>query len=107
MYILCGVGLLFILIIGNSQSSSDYSDTKGYQTSSTYSPSYNIYNSTTSLHSATKDWMKEQAKGKDFSKNDGGSYYCMGKNDTCPNKTHNAYDLYCSSCDPDGNNIEG
>ena len=55
----------------------------------------------------TKDWMKEQAEGKDYTTDDGGEYYCMGKNNTCPNKTRNAYDLYCSSCDPDGDNIEG
>lgn len=34
-------------------------------------------------------------------------YYCMGKNDTCNNKTSSPYDLYCYSCDPDNNNIEG
>jgi|GEM_PF-5135875 len=34
-------------------------------------------------------------------------YWCMGKNDSCKNKTYSAYDLYCSSCDPDGDNIEG
>ena len=54
-----------------------------------------------------KDWMKDQAVGEDYSYDDGGEYYCMGKNDTCPNKTKNAYDLYCNSCDPDGDNIEG
>lgn len=54
-----------------------------------------------------KDWMKDQAVGKEYSYDDGGEYYCMGKNDTCPNKTKNAYDLYCNSCDPDGDNIEG
>lgn len=53
------------------------------------------------------DWMKNQAVGKDYSEDDGGVYYCMGKNDTCPNTTRNAYDLYCDQCDPDGNNIEG
>lgn len=35
------------------------------------------------------------------------SYYCMGKNDTCTNKTSDPYDFYCHSCDPDDNNIEG
>lgn len=34
-------------------------------------------------------------------------FYCMGKNDTCTNKTSSAWDLYCYSCDPDDNNIEG
>ena len=36
-----------------------------------------------------------------------GEFWCMGKNDTCKNKTYSAYDLYCHSCDPDDNNIEG
>lgn len=36
-----------------------------------------------------------------------GEYWCMGKGDTCQNKTYSAYDFYCSSCDPDGDNIEG
>ncbi len=36
-----------------------------------------------------------------------GEYWCMGKNDTCKNKTYSASDLYCYSCDPDNNNIEG
>ena len=53
------------------------------------------------------DWMEDQARGKDYGYDDGGDYYCMGKNDTCQNKTHNKYDLYCDSCDPDGDNIEG
>ncbi len=34
-------------------------------------------------------------------------YPCMGKNDTCPNYTYSPYDFYCSSCDPDGDNVEG
>lgn len=34
------------------------------------------------------------------------SYWCMGKNDTCQNKTNSAYDFYCSSCDRNNNNIE-
>lgn len=28
-----------------------------------------------------------------------GPFYCMGKNNTCPNTTSCAYDMYCSSCD--------
>ena len=41
-------------------------------------------------------------------KSDGmGPYYCMGKNDTCNNKTYNCHDMYCDSCDPDGDNKEG
>ena len=28
-----------------------------------------------------------------------GPFYCMGKNDTCKNRTNCAYDLYCDECD--------
>lgn len=63
--------------------------------------------SSNSFQDETKDWMKDQAKGKSYNYDDGGKYPCMGKNDTCPNYTHNAYDLYCDKCDPDGDNVEG
>ncbi len=68
-----------------------------------YDGNYNTHN----LQEETKDWMKDQAEDKDYTTDDGGEYYCMGKNDTCPNKTRNAYDLFCSACDPDGDNVEG
>ena len=32
---------------------------------------------------------------------------CLGQNRTCPNKQDDALDLFCDSCDPDGDNIEG
>ncbi len=35
-----------------------------------------------------------------------GEYWCMGMNDTCPRKTYSPYDLYCSKCDPDNDNVE-
>ncbi len=35
-----------------------------------------------------------------------GEYWCMGKNDTCKNKTYDPFDYYCSSCDRNNNNIE-
>lgn len=28
-----------------------------------------------------------------------GPFYCMGKGNTCTNRTSCAYDLYCSACD--------
>ena len=28
-----------------------------------------------------------------------GPFYCMGKNNTCNNRTYCAYDYYCDSCD--------
>lgn len=36
-----------------------------------------------------------------------GTFWCMGKNNTCQNKTSSPTDFYCSTCDPDGDNIEG
>ena len=62
---------------------------------SSYTPSYSSGSSTSSYSSGYS------------SSADDGEYFCLGKNDTCPNKTHSPYDLYCSSCDPDGDNIEG
>lgn len=39
--------------------------------------------------------------------NKSGEYWCMGKNDTCQNKTTSPDDFFCDECDPDGDNIEG
>lgn len=36
-----------------------------------------------------------------------GEYWCMGKNDTCQNKTSAPDDFFCDECDPDGDNKEG
>lgn len=36
-----------------------------------------------------------------------GEFWCLGKNDTCQNKTYRADDLYCDQCDPDDDNMEG
>lgn len=90
-------------------SHSNSSDSPSYSSSSksSYSSSSSASSSSGYAQDDVKDWMKDQAVGKDYSYDDGGEYYCMGKNDTCPNKTRNAYDLYCNSCDPDGDNIEG
>lgn len=37
----------------------------------------------------------------------GGDYWCMGKHDTCQNKTNSPDDFFCDECDPNGDNIEG
>lgn len=34
-------------------------------------------------------------------------YWCMGKNDTCQNKTNRPDDFFCDECDPNKDNIEG
>lgn len=60
---------------------------------------------TTTKESSSSSSSSSLKSISDSSSNDG--YYCMGKNDTCTNKTSSPYDLYCHSCDPDDNNIEG
>ncbi len=90
-------------------------DANGYNNSNGSYNSYDSYDSNGAQNNAdannikddVQDWMKDEAQGKSHDYDDGGDYYCMGKGDTCPNKTHNAYDLFCDSCDPDNDNIEG
>ena len=114
------VSVIMILSLCSCSSGAGASENKtdsyGYEASDNiyneneYDSSDGGYSSSTTKYDVkddVDDWMKDQAEGKDYGSGDGGTYYCMGKNDTCPNKTHNAYDLYCSSCDPDGDNIEG
>lgn len=40
------------------------------------------------------------------SSSSGGEFWCMGKNDTCQNKTSDPLDLFCSSCDKNNDNVE-
>ena len=104
--IIAGVVAVFVIVLivaGASNRPSEKSG--GYY----YTPQTNAQETGTNTpgNPAVYDWMERQAQGKDYDSDDGGSYYCMGKNDTCPNKTHDKYDLYCDSCDPDGDNVEG
>lgn len=95
------IAVISIIALAVSKNNSKNEYYYNYNNTKTYSSQYYEGNS------EVKDWMKDQASGKNYDTNDGGEYYCMGKNDTCPNKTYNAYDLYCDSCDPDGDNVEG
>ncbi len=102
--------LLAIGIWGHNELSKyDNSNADQNNSYSSYDSDYKKYNSYDSddYKNDMNDWYHDQAAGKDYDYDDGGSYYCMGKNDTCSRKTNNAYDLYCSSCDPDGDNREG
>lgn len=47
-----------------------------------------------------------QSNNVSSSENTYGDFWCMGKGDSCQNKTNSASDFYCNSCDPDGDNIE-
>ena len=100
--------LVMMLIAGAFSSCGSSAPEKEETTTKSYSASASPNGNTANKGSdEVKDWMVDQAQGKDYGHDDGGSYYCMGKNDTCTNKTKNAYDLYCNSCDPDGDNVEG
>lgn len=62
------------------------------------------------LTSAASDGQSSSSKSSSSSSSSSSgkeSYYCMGKHNTCPNKTYSPWDFYCSSCDPDGDNKEG
>lgn len=61
---------------------------------------------TTAATTSEKEYKKEN-NNNNYDEPDNDGFYCMGKNDTCTNKTYDASDLYCHSCDPDNNNIEG
>ncbi|MCM1132668.1 MAG: hypothetical protein NC340_04260 [Ruminococcus flavefaciens] len=59
------------------------------------------------LTSCDEDSGNDYSYGNTGYSQSGGEFYCMGKNDTCKNKTSDPFDFYCYSCDPDNNNIEG
>ena len=105
------LAISFLIIIFPILSSDPSSNTgKSFDSQQTTTETYSDSKDNYSIHNfqeKTKDWMQDQAEDKDYTTDDGGEYYCMGKNDTCPNKTRNAYDLFCSACDPDGDNMEG
>ena len=65
----------------------------GSKKSSSYSSSYsgsitNSYSSTQKSNSCGHPSCAEM-----------GPFWCMGKNDTCTNKTYCCYDYYCDECD--------
>lgn len=59
------------------------------------------------ISSALSGTSKGSSSSASSSSSEQETYYCMGKNNTCPNKTYSPWDFYCSSCDPDGDNKEG
>lgn len=89
-----------------SDASSSYEDSSSLSESSSDSSSSSKSDSSSSKSSSGSN---AASAGKTANDDDlgAGEYYCMGKNDTCKNKTSSPTDLYCYSCDPDGNNIEG
>lgn len=83
-------------IIGENDSSSASTKPKSYTPTYEYNaPDYEYYDAPDYEYDVPDDGLSS------------GEYWCMGKGDTCQNKTYSAYDFYCSSCDPDGDNIEG
>lgn len=52
-------------------------------------------------------YPQERESSSDSTSNNTGEYWCMGKNDTCQNKTTSPDDFFCDECDPNGDNIEG
>lgn len=88
----------------SSSSSSKPSYSYGSSSSSSSKPSYGYGSSSSSSSSSSSN--KGSSSSSSSSSKCGhsscainGPFYCMGKNDTCPNKTYCAYDYYCDSCD--------
>lgn len=93
----------------SSSSSESASDSSSSSESASDSSSSSKSDSSSSSSSKSSSGSNAASVGKAANDDDlgAGEYYCMGKNDTCKNKTSSPTDLYCYSCDPDGNNIEG
>lgn len=56
--------------------------------------------------SCLEDSIKPSANSNSSYSSSEGEFWCMGKNDTCQNKTSDPLDLYCNSCDKNNDNIE-
>ncbi len=104
---ICVVVSIILIIYGVNEINEIKSNTVGSYNNNYDSDDYKNNYDSDDYKNDMNDWYANQAAGKDYNYDDGGSYYCMGKNDTCSRKTNNAYDLYCNSCDPDGDNVEG
>ncbi|MDE6656954.1 MAG: hypothetical protein K2J88_00015 [Oscillospiraceae bacterium] len=95
--------LLSMTACGNDSNSANVSENTEIITEQITEPMTTVKKTT----SATTFQEIKTKTNNTVSNADSESYYCMGKNDTCPNKTYDPYDFYCSSCDPDNDNIEG
>ncbi|MCH5187830.1 MAG: hypothetical protein J1F63_05460 [Oscillospiraceae bacterium] len=94
----------------SGSSSKNNTSSSSNATKSTPGSSGNSYKSNSSSGNVNKNTSSTSGssyKSNSSSGSSGGEFYCMGKNDTCPNKTYSPLDLFCDSCDPDGDNIEG
>ena len=121
-HILLSILLCFSLVgCGSTESSTtaDTTTTTSETTTTTTTTTTKKVTTTTAPESKTffdftKIGNKSNSNPKSNSKSNNsnsslssGEYWCMGKGDTCKNKTSSPTDLYCYSCDPDNNNIEG
>lgn len=61
--------------------------------------------STNNSTESSEDSIKPSANSNSSSSSEG-KFWCMGKNDTCQNKTSDPSDLFCSSCDKNNDDIE-
>ncbi len=84
--------LLICVLVGCFTACSDYDDDYSYGYTYGYTYDYDGDNS----YDYGKSGSISSCGHLSCAQN--GPFYCMGKGNTCPNKTYCAYDLYCSSC---------
>jgi len=73
----------------------------------TYTFSTDFHDGFTISKNGEQIYPQEREKPTATTSNSKGEYWCMGKNDTCQNKTSAPHDFFCDECDPDGDNKEG
>lgn len=94
------------LVIGCSSNSKDTVKSSSAQSSSSSSTTSSKPSTSTGSSSSSSKSSSSSSSSSSKS-NSSETYWCMGKGDTCQNKTYSPIDFYCNSCDPDNDNREG
>ena len=74
---------------------------------STYIFRTNYHDGFTIVKDGEQIYPQEHENNSNNTSGNTDEYWCMGKNDTCQNKTDSPDDFFCDECDPNRDNIEG
>lgn len=94
--------LLLVAIAAISANANKPRPTNTSALNNTYVQATNIPKKTNSI-GASSSYTSGSSTSSSTKKEE---YWCMGRDDTCKNKTTDPWDLYCSVCDKNNNNIE-
>ena len=67
------------------------------------SSDHDDYNANNNYVAPSENYNSSKVKCGHSSCAQNGPFYCIGKNDTCNNRTYCAYDLYCDQCSSKNN----